>query len=110
MNSLGLDIHLTKGYHTTTQVGKHFGMEMSFAKGVFRASVKKLREISVFAKTLRCTTAANKRWVPAKALVSLARKSQFVHLAIQVARLYLREYHDVVSLSGSWSGTVRLSK
>ena len=33
-----------------------------------------------------------------------------MHLAIPMARFYLRELHDVVSSAASWSGTVRLSK
>jgi hypothetical protein len=110
VNSLGLTIHPTKGYHTATQVGEHLGMEMDFEKGVFRAPVKKLRDISTLAKNLLCTAAKNKRWVPVKALASLAGKAQFLHLAIPVARFYLRELHDVVSSAASWSGTVRLSK
>ncbi len=30
VKSLGLNIHPTKGYHTTTQEGEHLGMEMDF--------------------------------------------------------------------------------
>ncbi len=110
VNSLGFHIHPTKGYQTATWVGDHLGMEMDFEQGVFRAPVKKLKDISVFVKNLLCTAAANKRWVPVKALASLALKAQFMHLAIPVARFYLRDFHDVVSSAGSWSGTVRLSK
>jgi hypothetical protein len=83
---------------------------MDFEKGVFRAPVKKLRDISVLAKNLLCIAAKNKRWISVKALASLAGKAQFMHLAIPVARFYLRELHDVVSSAASWSGTVRLSK
>jgi hypothetical protein len=36
VNSLGLNMHPTKGYHTATQVGEHMGMKMDFEKGVFR--------------------------------------------------------------------------
>jgi hypothetical protein len=85
-------------------------MEMDFEEGVFRAPVKKLRDISVFAKSLLCTASANKRWIPVKALASLARNAQFLHLAIPMARFYLRELYDVVSSAASWSGTVRISK
>ena len=109
-NSLGLNIHPTKGYHTATEVGEHQGMEMDFEKVVFRAPVKKLRDISMFSKNMLCTAAKNKRWVPVKALASLAGKAQFMHLANPIARFYLRELHDVVSSAASWSGTVRLSK
>ncbi len=55
VNSLGLSIHPTKGNHTATQVGEHLGMEMDFMKGIFRAPVKKLRDISVLAKNLLCS-------------------------------------------------------
>jgi len=82
-------------------------MEMDFEKGVFRAPVKKLHDISMFSKNLLCTASKNKRWVPVKALASLARKAQFMPLAILVAMFYL---HDVVSSAASCSSTVRLSK
>jgi len=86
------------------------GMEMNFEKGVFRAPVKKLRDISMFSNNLLCSAAKNTRWVPIKALAPLAKKAQFSHLAIPIARFYLRELHDVVSSAALWSGTVRLSK
>jgi hypothetical protein len=63
VNSLGLNIHPAKGYHTTTQVGEHLGMEMNFEEAVLRAPVKKLRDMSMFAKKLICIATANKRWV-----------------------------------------------
>ena len=93
VNSLGLNIHSTKGYHTATQVGEHLGMEMDIEQGVFRAPVKKLKDISVIAKNILCTATANKRWVHVKALASLAGKAKFLHLAIQVVSFYLRELH-----------------
>jgi hypothetical protein len=85
-------------------------MEMNFEKGVFRAPVKKLPDISMFSKNMLCNASKNKRWVPVKAIASLAGKAQFMHLAIPVARFYLRELHDVVSSAAAWLGTVRLSK
>ncbi len=51
-NSIGLNIHPTKGYHTTTQVAEHLGVEIDFEHGVFRAPVKNLKNISMFAKNL----------------------------------------------------------
>jgi hypothetical protein len=47
--------------------------------------------------------------VSVKALASLAGKAQFLHLAIPVARFFLRELHDVVKSAKSWSGTVKVS-
>jgi hypothetical protein len=40
VNILGLDIHLTKGYHTITQAGEHLCMEMDFEKAVFRGPAR----------------------------------------------------------------------
>ena len=110
VNSLGHNMYPNKGYDTATKVGEHLGIEMDFEKGVVRAPVKKLRDISTSAKNLLCTSAANKRWVPFNALASLAGKAQFLHLANPVVRFYLRELHDLVSSAASWSGTLRLSK
>jgi hypothetical protein len=42
-------------------MGEHLGMEIDFEQGVFRAPVKKLKDNSVLAKNLPCTSAANKR-------------------------------------------------
>jgi hypothetical protein len=72
VNSLGLTIHLTKGYHTATHVGEQLGIEMDFEHGVVRVTVKKLKDTSTFAKNIPCTASANKRWVTVKALASLA--------------------------------------
>ena len=85
-------------------------MEMDLEKDVFRDPVKKLQDISMFAKNLLCIAGKNRLWVLVKALASQAGKAQFLHLTIPVARFYLREIHDVVSSAASWSGTVRLSK
>jgi hypothetical protein len=65
---------------------------------------------SVFAKNQLCNAAANKRWIPVKALASVVGKAQLMNLTILVARFYLRELHDVVSLAPYWPGTVRLSQ
>ena len=61
VNSLGLNIHPTKGYYTVTHVVEHLGMEMDFEHGVFRAPVKKLTDIYVLAKNILYTAAANMR-------------------------------------------------
>ena len=110
LNSLGLQIHPTKGHHIATMMGDHLGMTLDFAKNEFRAPEKKLKDISISAKQLLVKSTANKRWVPVKSLASLAGKAQFLHLAIPVARFYLRELHDIVKTATSWSSTVRVSK
>ena len=99
-----------KALYTTTHIGEHLDMEMDFEEGVFRAPVKKLKDISVFAKIPLCTAASTKRWVLAKALDSLAKKAHFMYMAFPMARFYLRELHDVVSSVESWSDTAHISK
>ena len=99
--SLGLHIHETKGHHIATQVGDHLGMTLDFKCGMFRAPIEKLKGNARLATQLLCRAAANKRWVSVKALASLAGRAQFLHLAIPVAKFFLRELHDVVSSAKS---------
>ncbi len=99
---MGLHIHPTKGYHTAIQVGDHLGMTLDL-KNEFRAPEAKLNNIATLAKQLLVRTSQNKRWVPVKYLASLARREEFLHLAIPVARFYLSELHDVVNAAESWT-------
>ena len=107
--SLGLHIHETIGHHIAKQVSDHRGMTLDFKCGIFRAPIEKLKGIAKLATQLLCRVAANKRWVSVKVLASLARRAQLLHLAIPVAKLFLRELHNVVSSAKSWTGTVRLT-
>ena len=109
LDSLGLKVHPTKGHFLPVLVGEHLGMTLDFEKGEFRAPIAKLENIAVLAKMLLCSAAAHKRWVRVKALVSLAGKAQVLYLAIPVARFFLRELHDVVKNTKTWSGTVRVA-
>jgi hypothetical protein len=109
LSGLGMEIHPTKGHFLPTLIGEHLGMIIDMQVGQFRAPTAKLKSIAVLAKSLLCRAARHKRWVSVKSLASLARKAQFLHLAIPVARFFLRELHDVVSSAESWSGTVRVT-
>ncbi len=84
-------------------------MVLGYVLGEFRAPTAKLKGVTILAMSLLCKAAANKRWVTVKALASLAEKAKFLHLAIPVARFFLRELHDVVASARSWSGTVRVT-
>jgi len=110
LGDLGLNIHPTKGYHTTTQVGDHLGMTIDMKKKEFCAPETKLGNISTLAKYLLVRASQNKRWVPVKTLASLEGKAEFLHLAIPVAKFYLRELHDVVKAVESWTRTVIVTK
>jgi hypothetical protein len=85
------------------------GMIIDMRVEQFVAPTTKPKQIAVLAKTLLCRAAAHKRWVSVKTLASLAGKAQFLHLAIPVARFFLREMHDVVKFAKCWSGTVRVT-
>ncbi len=102
-------VHPLKAYPLATQVGEHLDMVLDYEYGEFRAPTIKLKSIASLAKSMLCKATANKRWVSVKALASLAGKAQFLHLAIPVARFFLRELHDVVASAKTWSGTVRLT-
>ena len=107
LEDLGLNIHPTKGYHTAIQYGEHLGMVIDTKKIEFRAPKSKLDNIATAAKQLLVRAAQNKRRVPVKALASIAGKARFLHLAIPVARFYLRELHDVVNAAKSWTCTFK---
>ena len=85
LSEFSLNVHPTKGYHTSTQVGDHLGMTIDMKKSEFRAPETKLNNIAAVAKQFLIRAAQNKRWVPAKSLAFLARKAQFLHMAIPVA-------------------------
>jgi len=92
----GLKIHPTKGNFDPIFIGEHLGMIIDMKVRKFVAPTAKLKQIATLAKTLLCRAAAHKLWVTVKTLASLAKEAQFLHLAIPVARFFLRELHDVV--------------
>ncbi len=69
----------------------------------------KMKSIAVLAKGLLCKATSHNRWVSVKALASLAGKAMFLHLAIPVAKFFLRILHDVVKSAMSWSDTVKVT-
>ena len=110
LGDLGMNIYPTRRYNTAIHVGDHMGLTIDMEKIEFRAPETKLNNIAALAKQLLVRAAHNKRWVPVKFLASLARKAQFLHPAIPVARFYLRELHDVVKVANSWTWSVRVTK
>ncbi len=98
-----MKIHPTKGHFDPILIGEHLGMIIDMKEGQFVAPTTKLKQIAVLAKTLLFRATSHKRWVNVKALASLAGKAQFLHLPINVARLFMRELHDVVKSAKCWS-------
>jgi len=109
LTGLGLKIHPTKGHFDPILIGEHMGMIIDMQVRQFVAPTAKLKQIATMAKTLLCRAAAHKRWFSVKTLASLVGKAHFLHLAIFVARFFLRELHDVVGSAKCWSGTVRVT-
>jgi hypothetical protein len=110
LGDLGLNIHPTKGYHTATQEGEHLGMTIDTKTSEFLAPKTKIDNIAAAGKQLLARTTQKKRWVPVEALASIAGKSQLLYLAIPVFRFYLRELHDVVKATESWTRPIRMTK
>ncbi len=81
-------------------------MIMDFEKNGFHAPRKRLDDISSLVRQPLVRASTNKRWVPVKSLPLLEEKTHFLHLAISVARFYLRELHDIVISAASCSGTL----
>ncbi len=106
LDDLGLCIYPTKGYHTATQMGDHLRHD----ENELRAPKTKLDSIAAAAKQLPIRATHNKWWVPVKALASIAGKSRFLYPVIPVAKFYLRELHDIVKPTESWTATIRMSK
>ncbi len=92
LEDLGLKVPPSKGFFLPTQIGEHMGMVLDYERGEFRAPTTKFKSVDSLAKSLLCKAAANKRWVSVKSLASLARKAQFLHLAIPVARFFCENY------------------
>ena len=84
-------------------------MILDFEKGEFQAPTVKLKHIATLAKGLPCRAASHKRRMRVKTFASLAGKAHFLHMAIPLARFFLRELHDVVRSAKSWSETVKVT-
>ena len=55
--------------------------------------------------------AQNKRWVPGKALASIAGKAHtpLAHSNHPVSKFYLMELYDVVKATEAWTETIRMT-
>jgi hypothetical protein len=84
-------------------------MILDFKKREFRAPTAKLKSIAFLAKILLYIAASHKRRVSVKSLACLAGKAHFLHMAIPVAKVFLRELHDVVKTAKTWSGTGKVT-
>ena len=61
LDDLGMNIHPTKGCHTTIREGDHLGMTIDTKKNEFRAPKTKRDNIASAAKRLLVRAAQNKR-------------------------------------------------
>eukprot|EP00873_Tetraselmis_striata_P010122 jgi/Tetstr1/430386/TSEL_020196.t1 len=89
------------------QFGRHLGVDIDSASGMFYAPADKLNRLSRQATRLIGRATRNARWLPVRELQSLAGQAQYLFLAIPAARFFLRELHYVVG--DRWGGRVRMT-
>eukprot|EP00873_Tetraselmis_striata_P025113 jgi/Tetstr1/445377/TSEL_003390.t1 len=107
LDALGLQRNPTKGFWEPCQFGRHQGVDIDSASGMFYAPAHKLNRLSRQATRLIGRATRNARWLPVRELHSLARQAQYLFRAIPAARFFLRELHSVVGdrleARGFWS-------
>eukprot|EP00873_Tetraselmis_striata_P001731 jgi/Tetstr1/421995/TSEL_001239.t1 len=96
-----------KGLLGARQFGRHLGVDIDSASGMFYASADKLNRLSRQATQLIGRATRNARWLPKRELQSLAGQAQYLFLAIPAARFFLRELHSVVG--DRWGGRFRMT-
>eukprot|EP00873_Tetraselmis_striata_P036117 jgi/Tetstr1/456381/TSEL_043115.t1 len=107
LDALGLQRNPTKGFWEPCQFGRHLGVDIDSASGMFYAPADKLNRLSRQATWLIGRATRNVKWPPVRELQSLAGQAQYLFLAIPAARFFLRELHSVVGdrleARGFWS-------
>eukprot|EP00873_Tetraselmis_striata_P021815 jgi/Tetstr1/442079/TSEL_003162.t1 len=108
LDTVGLQRNPTKGFWEPCQFGRHLGVDIESASGMFYAPTDKLNRLSRRATRLIGRATRNARWLPpVRELQSLAGQAQYLFLAIPAARFFLRELHSVVG--DRWGGRVRMT-
>eukprot|EP00873_Tetraselmis_striata_P027757 jgi/Tetstr1/448021/TSEL_035322.t1 len=107
LDALGLHRNPTKGFWEPCQFGRHLGVDIDSASGMFYAPADKLNRLSRQATRLIGRATWNAKWLPVRELQSLAGQAQYLFLAIPAARFFLRELHSVVG--DRWGGHVRMT-
>eukprot|EP00873_Tetraselmis_striata_P022713 jgi/Tetstr1/442977/TSEL_031037.t1 len=107
LDALGLQRNPTKGFWEPCQFGRHLGVDIDPASGMFYAPADKLNRLSRQATRFIGRATRNASWLPVRGLQSLAWQAQYLFLAILSARFFLRELHSVVGdrleARGFWS-------
>eukprot|EP00873_Tetraselmis_striata_P003114 jgi/Tetstr1/423378/TSEL_014065.t1 len=94
----------TKGFREPCQFGRHPGVDIDSASGMFYAPDDNLRVDRLSRHATRLGRATrNARWLPVRESQSLAGQTQYPFLAIPAARFFLRELHSVDGGAGFWS-------
>eukprot|EP00873_Tetraselmis_striata_P028600 jgi/Tetstr1/448864/TSEL_036090.t1 len=86
----------TKGFREPCQFGRHLGVDIDSASGMFYAPADKLDRLSRQPTRLIGRATRNARWLPVRKLQSLVWQAHYLCLAIPAARFFLRELHSVV--------------
>eukprot|EP00873_Tetraselmis_striata_P038086 jgi/Tetstr1/458350/TSEL_044789.t1 len=107
LDALGLQRNPTKGFLEPCQFGRHLGVDIDSASGMFYAPADKLKRLSRQATRLTGHATRNARWLSVRELQSLAWQAQYLFVAIPAARFFLRELHSVVG--DRWGGRVGMT-
>eukprot|EP00873_Tetraselmis_striata_P027418 jgi/Tetstr1/447682/TSEL_035040.t1 len=107
LDALGLQRNPTKGFWEPCQFGRHLGVDIDSASGMFYAPGDKLNQLSRQATRLIGRATRNTRWLLVRELQSLAWHAQYLFLAIPAARFFLRELHSMVG--DRWGGRVGMT-
>eukprot|EP00873_Tetraselmis_striata_P026276 jgi/Tetstr1/446540/TSEL_034065.t1 len=107
LDALRLQHNPTKGLWEPCQFGRHLGVDINSASGMFYAPADKLDRLSWQATRLIGRAMRNARWLPVRELQSRAMQARHLFLANPAARFFLRELHSVVGdrleARGFWS-------
>lgn len=108
--SLGIRVHPTKCHWEPTQRLVHLGLEVDTLAGVFRVTASRQRRLQDFATYLIVAAKAGRRLVRARDLAKFCGLAQSCHLALPMARLFLRALYDALETKRDWRDSVRLSR
>eukprot|EP00873_Tetraselmis_striata_P011019 jgi/Tetstr1/431283/TSEL_020978.t1 len=78
LDALGLQRNPTKGFWEPCQFGRHLGVDINLASGMFYAPADKLNRLSRQATRLIGRATRNARWLPVRELQSLARQALYL--------------------------------
>ena len=111
IDALGLSRNTTKGQRDPShRLDEHLGFAIDSTAGEFQLTAKRLGKLAAGAHSLLQEAARSFRLIRARVVASFAGLAQASHLALPLARCWLRSLHDDLAAKRSWASRVRLSR